>query len=1164
MKKAILQGFFQFLTVIFVCVFFTLKLNAQSYNFNNYTVDKGLSQSVILDLMQDSEGYIWVATQDGLNKFNGYTFEQYIHNPLDTNSLSNNWIYSIIEDSENIIWISTRKGINKFNKKNNNFQRLNSTKKNYTNHNNEAIYGIALTKTGKIAQNSLPTLTLFNPKTKKTEIYKNNFAKTPPEKDYSIPIIVDNDGLIWIGTKDGLSCFDETTKKFVNYTHSMTDNSSISDNNITALFEDKKGNIWIGTLNGLNKLDKKSKKFIRFYNNTDDKYSLSGNSIRAILQDDKGFLWIGTESSGLNKVSIIGERLESMRFQYISEINSAGISHDIVLSLLKDKSNNLWIGTLNGLDKTDLKNKKFNLFRKTNDKNSLDLIDNVIAGIYQTKQKDLWIGNWGKGLNIWHKKNGIVEHFSTLISGKNHIENDYVQVIFEYNPHEIWIGTRGGVFVFDLKSNSFVTLNNYYKTKDFPDFKNNRIYCLSKDKNNGVWLGTQNGLYFLDLKTKTYKYYSTTEGEFKISDNLIYSIIIDKENLLWIGTTNGLDKVDLKTNKISKYKRNIALSNSVCDDFIVSLFEDSDGSIWIGTKSGLNNFTKKDSIFKYYSIKDGLLSNIIYEIKEDNSQNIWFATGKGIAFFDKKTKKFRNFGVEDGLQSLEFNLKACYKTQDGEMFFGGMNGFNSFYPDSIKDNPYLPNVVFTSISKVNKTGKHQVSLNKNKGIEISYSDYELTIEFAGLEFTNPEKNQYAYKMEGIADEWIEIGSRRFVPFPNLTEGKYVFHVKASNNDGIWNETGNKIIIIVTPPWYRTILAYVSYIILVILLIFNFIKYRERKLKKEKAVLEKKVQERTLEIELQKEEIEAQSENLKSANEELLSLNQVLEFHRQEEVFKNKEITDSIQYAKRIQSAVLPDDENISSLLSEYFIFNKPKDIVSGDFYFVQKVNDYLILAVADCTGHGVPGAFMSMLGVSLLNEIIRKEDTTSASQVLDLLREQIKISLKQTGKMMEQKDGMDIVFCSINVKTGKIQFAGANNSLYVVRNSSEVLFVDNKPVLERFQHVGKEANLYEIKSDYQPIGIFVREIPFTLHEFQLQTGDVLYLCSDGFEDQYGGENDRKYMSKNLKKLLLEISQLPLSDQKELLNEALISWMGNKIAQVDDILIFGIKIPEKFD
>ncbi len=1107
----------------------------QNYRINHYTVNQGLSQSVVYTTFQDSRGFIWIGTQDGLNRFDGYTFVKYLHNPNDTNSISDSWIYSITEDKKGNLWIGTRRGLNKFDFAKNSFTRYPHSPVDKNDPYRDNVYGCIAGNDGLIYTNTPPLINAFNPKTGKYKHFRNSVGENPNVEEQTLPIIIDKNGAIWAGTTFGLTNFDPVTKEFTNYQHNPNDKNTINDNSILSIYEDLQGQIWVGTGQGFNIFDKGT--------NTFRNYSLSFKNntvgIRTIVQDLKGKVWVGTQGNGIFRLSFDSNKKLIVETQISSgvEQNASQLNHSTVNSLIIDRSHNLWIGTLNGLDKTDLKDPRFKLYRKSKEANSVNLLDNVMASIYKHKNGDIWVGNWTAGLNIFNRETNKVTHYSSSLSGKNHIPNNSVHVIFEYKDNEIWIGTRNGIYVY--KDGGFVSLNQFYKTNKLPTFENNRVFSVVKERNNNVWVATQGGLYFIDMNNFRYECYTTdTHIDRRISDNLVYTLTFDCDSNLWIATKNGLDKYDRKINKISHILRDEKLANTLTDNYCVSLCYTSDSTLWIGTKSGINRLNIKTNKFTYYTEADGLASNLVYEIIQDDFGDMWFGTGKGLSQLRKNQNRIITYSEEDGLQGLEFNLRASHKSRDGEIFFGGMNGFNSFNPRELSDNKNIPSLEFTAFQKQNKNGNEKLHITNNSKVVLNYSDFAFYVEFSALEFTSPNKNQYAYKFDGDNQGWINNGNRRFLTFSNMTPGLYKLWIKGSNNDNVWNENGTFIIIKIRPPWYRSNLAYIIYAILIVTTIIFVVKYRERALKEQKRILEERVEERTKEVVRQKSEILNKNHELEEQNHEIMSQRDLLSNQNERISKQNKQIKDSIQYASRIQSAILPSTSILNEYNIDHFLIFKPKDIVSGDFYWFKQMGNHLLIAVADCTGHGVPGAFMSMLGNAFLNEIVAHNDITRASEVLDRLRELIISSLKQSGEDAVTRDGMDIAFCAINLETLSIQFAGAHNSLFIIRNNE----------------------LIELNADRYPVGLHHKWLtPFTNHEFQLQQGDKLYLFTDGIFDQFGGESGCKFMYKNFKILLRETSQHPMPVQKDLIEAKLHEWMNSKFEQIDDITMLGIQI-----
>ncbi len=1304
------------ITIILVLYFCSL-LEAQQRIFQHYTIDNGLSQSVVNSIFLDSDGFLWIGTQDGLNRFDGEQFTRFFHSPTNTNSISNNWIYQIVE-TERRLYIGTRLGLQEYDKRTGTFRHFFSDSLSDNTFQSDYIYGMNVSINGAIWVNTPSVLSLFDPVTKKVSNYFHGFDFSGGIEDQVRPVYEDTEGIVWLGTSDGLLCFNPENETFRQFEFDSTSTNSVPDNSIWDIAEDLSGSIWIGTENGLSRYNKQKNEFRNYYHNSIDNNSLSSNFIRTLLITKENSLWVGTDGGGLNEIIIdsASNELYFNRFKS-SPTNAAALKHDIVLSLCKDNTNMLWVGTLQGLDKTSIRKPKFELYRRTGGYGSINLLDNVIAALYSDEKNRLWIGNWGKGLNILDRQTGKVEHFTAHSDRKHWIPDNYAHIIFEDSKQNIWLGTRNGVAIWDRKELRFVSLSDFFGTDKLPDFTHLRIYSILEHSSGEIWIGTRSGLYQIDMSNYSYNVYKSGLGDSNISSDLIYDLEEDPFGKIWIGTTNGLDIFDYKTHKIRHIKRDPSKKNTLISNFIVSLCCDSEGDMWLGTKSGINRFDVSDSVFHFYSESQGVPSIIIYGIEEDDNNNVWFSSGRGLFVYRRDKTEFRIFGVEDGLQSLEFNLRATYKAENGEMFFGGMNGVNAFHPDSMNFNKLIPPIVLTSLNTTNAEGNRLVNISDQKKIVFDYTTVSFTIEFAALDFTNSEKNNYSYKLEGGANQWIELNDRNFVPFTNLPSGNYVFHVKGCNNDGFWNNEGTSIQIVIKPPWWRSIVAYFIYFILGITLILAFIKLRERRLVYERKLLARKVAERTMQIEKQKQHIEVAYKNVemlsligqevtaqlainiivrtvyknvtklmdtsifgiglveKVANKLVFSdsffmdnyipkfsyhlendycpaticFNENREIHTntfaelpeykqtksyllsvknktiepnsviylpllasdspigvisvqstqiraysqnqldilrnvavytsiavqnaesfrkiklQKEEIENqrneieiqrdlattqrdqigrqkKEMIDSIQYAKRIQDALLPANDMLEAILSDYFILFKPRNIVSGDFFWIYKDENKIIIAAADCTGHGVPGAFMSMLGISFLNEIAKQGMADTAGEILGELRNKVKTSLKQTGTRAEPKDGMDIALCIIEPEKHQLQYAGAHNPLYIIR----------------------EDKLLEIKATRNPIGIYRRERDFENHVVDILADDRIYICSDGYADQIGGPRNRKFMVRNFKTMLLDIHHKEMSEQEKYLKDTLLQWQGQQ-SQVDDILIIGMtgKIVHKY-
>lgn len=1097
MNKPILK--YLLILIISIQSFFVF---AQDNNlrFERFGLDDGLSQLTINCIYQDSEGFIWIGTQSGLNKYSGTIkkpFKIYSNKIFDKNSLTDNWINVITEDHHGNLWVGTRAGLNKIDKKTNKVTRYLSDPLNPNSLSSNDILGLYVDDKGFIWIKTPKYLNKFDSRTDKFISYENNYDYFNEAKsETTLPIISDSLKNLWIGSNQGLQYFDigfEQTKTF------DTQNSNISDNNINAIVKDNKGNLWVGTNNGLNYFITKTQTFIKYYHKQDTN-SISNNTITSLLLDHNNNLWIGTYNGGLDKLDFSKNKF----YVYKNIPNSeSSLSHNVVLSLYQDKSKILWVGTYGGgINKIDIKKKKFNSYTTNN-----GLSYKEIAGLYIDNDSLFYIGYWGVGMDVLNLKTGNKFNYSAQNKiSQFRLKNDYVHVIKKMSDGYIWLGTREGIQLLDPKSGFLIDISKVYKEITI----DNRVTAIVEDYNHTVWIGTEKGLITYNLDTKQEKsFFHNSRDSLTISDNFVYSVIVDYNNKIWIGTKNGLNVYDQKTNIFTKYYSDVNNAYSLSNNNIYALLQDYYGNIWVATGSGLNKFDPKSNKFTIYTTNNGMPSNLIYAILEDNNHNIWVSTGYGLAKINDILEKINSYTRDDGLINLEFNHGSYFKNHDGTLYFGGTEGINYFIPDSMKKNHNIPSLVFTKFRYRNEKGEFEKYIEDGQTVNLSYKDYYVYVEFAALEFTNPRKNSYKYKLEGTSENWEDLGNTNSIPFYNLSYGIHNLYVMGSNNDGIWNKKPLKLTIIINPPFWLTIYAYISYFIIVFLIIFFYIKSKSKKLRKAQQLLRIK-QLASLEIQKQKRELEV----------------------------KNKSIFDSINYAQRIQQAIMPSEYLFKKLLPQSFIFYRPKDIVSGDFYWITEKNDKIFIAAVDCTGHGVPGAFMSIIGFDLLRNITKEQGVDDPAEILNKLNKGVSDTFSKNVDENDVKDGMDLSLIVMDKKNEEITYSGAMNPLYIIRNNKLIIVKGN-----RFS-VGKISDN--------------EKNTFDSHKIKVYPNDMIYIFSDGYADQFGGQFGKKYKFRRFKHLLLTIHKLSPKKQKEFLSDNLNSWKG-ELEQVDDILIIGIKI-----
>lgn len=772
--------------------------------FQRLSREDGLSMSTITCILQDRMGFMWFGTEDGLNRFNGYEFTVYRYAPDNPATISNNVIYSILEDKDGILWVGTEDGgLNQFDPRTETFSAYRHHPLNPKSLSHDAVVCLYEDRRGGIwIGTEGGGLNFFDKKNKVFEAYRNN-PNDPRSlsSDNVTSIAEDRHGILWIGTINGLNRMDENG--FTVFKHDPENPNSLSHNEIRSLYIDKtsegKNILWIGTIGGgLNKFD--GKHFTVFTENEVDENGLHNNSVWEIYKDRDGTLWVGTDG-GLHQFD--GDRFKVYQRDPDKQHS---LSNNHVTSVYEDNGGVLWVGTINGLNKHS--RKKFNVFQHDpDDPNSLSGAS--VFSFYEDRHGFLWVGTAYGGLN---KMDGQkFSAYKNVAEDPDSLSHNTVASITGREDRKgkeiLWIGTfGGGLNRFDGKKFSVFRHDPY----DPNSLSNNFILTMIKDRNDDLWIGTKSGgLNKFDPDTGKFTVFQhdpfTPDG---LSDNFVTSIHEDRKGILWIGTgRGGLNRFDGRHFTI--FKPNPKNPGSLSDNFVRCIHEDRSGTIWVGTEGGLNKMNP-DNSFTHFREKDGLPNDIVYGILEDDAGNLWLSTNNGLSKFDPRTREFRNYDVEDGLQSNQFVIGSYYKSPDGKMYFGGINGYNTFYPDEIKDNPFIPPIVITNFLifnkpvKIGKNSTLQESILLTAELQLSYKDYVFSFEFAALSYSVPDKNRYQYKMEGFEKEWNVVNSkRRFATYTNLPAGFYTFYVKGSNNDGIWNDTGQSIQITVTPPFWRT-------------------------------------------------------------------------------------------------------------------------------------------------------------------------------------------------------------------------------------------------------------------------------------------------------------------------------------------------------------------------
>jgi ligand-binding sensor domain-containing protein/serine phosphatase RsbU (regulator of sigma subunit) len=1091
--------------------------------FQRFGVDQGLTVTTAFNIVQDSHGFLWISTIDGLLRYDGYKFFHYKNDYNDSTSISDNTVSTLLTGKDNKLWIGTYAGgVNCLDIASGKFRRIQHIPSNPNSISNNRVW--ALLEDGNNiwagTENGLNRIDLVSGKI--TRYFHD--AKNPQSlcNNTILSLAKDKKGNLWIGTVRGL-CKASVDKsggitEFITYKNIPANPSSLSGNIVMTLFLSKNGSLWAGTNDGLCRYlpEKNIFDITRFAPRSDTAAaqvysylnSYGANAVRGLYEDKYSNLWISTDKG----LKILNPKTGNYISYHSDPSNSQTLSADLLYGICEDRNGNLWIGTIiGGLNKADLKPEKFSLCQVQNG-NPHNLNKNNIRSIYKDSKGSLWVGMLEGGVNRMDPGN------EKFISMKEKIpEGENIWCIFEDSKGMMWFGSSNGLYMYDRRSDK---CRRFSYCAEANSICNNIVRSVFEDSLGNLWVGTEGGLnHFNRSEEKWSAFLHSDQNKNSLSHNTVWTIRY-AGGAMWIGTDNGLNKLTYNpAKKISEFKHYFPgkeNKNSLSNRSVRSILVDGDSLLWIGTSNGLNKFNLHTETFSRYNEENGLSNSYIYGVLGDNSGNLWISSNNGISRFNKITGRFQNYDKLDGLQNNEFNTGAYFAASNGEMFFGGPDGFNRFFPDSLSENPTPPLIVISSIKVFGVELENDKQPFEIKTIELKHDQNVISFEFAALDFTLPEKNYYSYMLEGFDKGWVKSGTRRFVNYTNLDPGKYRFRVRACNSDGKWNNEGISIELTIVPPFWKTWWFRILLFAGMALGAYGFYMQRERRFRKVQALLEEQVSLKTSELREEKEIVEQQNRLIEK---------------------KNNDITSSIQYARRIQDSILPVKEKLNETVGGSFIFYKPKDIVSGDFYWFTKQDNLLLLATADCTGHGVPGAFMSLIGNNLLNEAVKGKKLSDPAEILLSVHEGLVAALKQDDESADSVDGMDIALCVYDSASKKLYFSSTDRPLNLVRNGELITY----------------------RQGEYPLGYVTKKPPhFEKESIQLEKDDVFYIYTDGYCDQFGGKKNEKYLEGNFEKLILKIHHLPMEQQEQMIAEEIENWKGNR-QQIDDMLVIGIRI-----
>lgn len=1029
-------------------------------------------------------------------------------------------VYQVYQDKKGIIWLGTANGISNFNGRK--FQNFNTS------------LGIAPNGVRTIHCDTLGRI-WFGHISGGVSIYDGKRFKTLSlgniEKDIT-DIEEDIDHTIWIATEGKgvlkiLNAYKNEEPKLISY----TGNANLSDRVYGIVKTTQYGLLFITDV-GVKYYDK-SKKTFEFVNKIIPKWPEYFNTI-CILEDSKKQIWVGTHNGGLYKFS--KDNIEPK----IYDIRD-GLAYNWISSIFEDNEHTIWIGTWGG----GISKMNENGMQNFNDRNGLPDIE--IRDIIQDYEGNILIGTNKKGLAIF--KGDAFTHYTQF-------ENDKVSQVFAVcvdKQNRQWFGTNNGLKIFNSNSIGPNKISSI-SMENTNGINSNDIRFVQKDKQGNLWIGTWGGgvSTFDVLKSKMSFNSLLNNFTYQYGAGNITALSIDKSNNLFVGTYNGLiyyeidnEKIDVLTQLnglagtdisalytdskgttwvgarakgISKISGSKIQKIDIGMSFTPTCFKEStDGQLWVGTESMGVLLVDGTKIIKQLSLNNGLQSSMITGIEIASDGQIYIATIAGLSVYNSKTDKLITYTEKEGFTGIEIKPNAIYNDEKGNIWFGTVAGATRLEIKKLRQNKLPP---ITQISRL-RVNLQDYSLEGE--IVLNYKQNSILIDYQAICITNDSKVSYKVMLKGADPDWQPITNQTFANYPSLPPGNYVFMVMAANNQGVWTQLPIELKFTIRPPFWQTWWFYTIVVLILLVSIVTFIKIRERNLRVEKAILEEKVRMRTQEI---------QEKNIELAQ-------------------KNKDITDSINYARRIQSALMPPEKELVKTVPKSFIVYMPKDIVSGDFYWHTVQNGITLVAAADCTGHGVPGAFMSMISISSLNQIVKQKGVTDPGTILNLLRENIMSALQQSAGGSDSKDGLDIALVAIDSNAMTLQYAGAYNSLFVVKKGE---YDKTQYFSERFKI--SEPHLIEVKADRMPIGMSEKlASKFSTVSVPIHLGDKFYISTDGYIDQFGGQDGKKLMSKKFKEILTNLPDSTSLAQSQL-REEFISWRGN-YEQIDDVLVIGL-------
>ncbi|PHR43648.1 MAG: hypothetical protein COA32_16115 [Fluviicola sp.] len=1042
---------------------------SQKYNFRYYGADEGLPQQSVLSILSDREGILHLGTQGGFSRFDGKKFT----NLSQKDGLNSNHVTSIYQDIEGDFWLGHRYDAPTFVSG----DSIKALTGGWSDSIRSSTWGITrcLDKMWFVTEKE--GLFFYDINSDKVLPFKDDKLK-----DLTVTTLLTVDDRLYIGTNKGV--FYRQDGALEKLTNSKIDNLKI-----LSIKPDKsnKSILYFLTTNKLIKAEV-SKNDLSSIEVVFSQNQTNLTSWKDFVVVDKNEFWIYSQEGAIHLK-------DSVSSTYTLK-NGLGMNH--VESMEVDREGNVWFG-LFGQGLYQLLGEDFLQIDS-----SIGLIDDKVTGISAFKN-EVWVTTEGGVSRIFYQteKRVKIERIKNYTSRDKLIENEVFAVV-NNSRGDFLLSSMNGVVYYDRGRDKF----NQFSSSKYGLTTFNITVEIDDDDN--IWLGSLgNGASKFRINEQglpaDVEIFNAKNGFF--SDE-IWKVFNDSKGRIWFGSNDqGLAKYEKGDFKY------FGVEEGLTNERPGSITEDINGNIWLGTIGG-GVFKYDGTSFVNYTSDDGIQADNPYFVAADDLGNIWIGSNRGVDRLNVDTEQIDFFGKSQGFKGVETNQNAFFKDNNGTMWFGTIDGVMQCFPQRIKPSK-TPPLIFIEGVRI-----YLMKKELTEGVLLEYNENHITFDFNGIHYGSPDDVEFSFKLEGFDDVWSPVTKENAATYSNLPPGDYTFFVKAKNRSGVWSEPA-EFSVRISPPFWETWWFQTFVFVALICIVFIVFRFRTRKLRKQRELLKKLVNQRTLELKEEKDKVELFNLKLSSQNE-LLAI-------------KNKDITDSIRYAERIQNGMLPGDKEIAEILPQSFVLYLPRDIVSGDFYWCTKKDDITCFAAIDCTGHGVPGAFMSLIGNDLLNQVANNPELDNTGKLLATMHVKLKkYFLREGGTNVN--DGMDMAICAIK-PSNILEFSGAKRPLYLVRDNEVHIF----------------------KGDRYSIGeSFEEDVAFTTNEISLVKGDMIYIFSDGYQDQFGGGNGKKFMVKQLRNLLIEISDKPLEKQKQILLDTFNNWKGTH-EQVDDILIWGVRI-----